>query len=380
MKIGFDAKRANANNTGLGNYSRFVIGALAEFAPENSYQLYVPRRRENMEYAELLRTFPALEQRLPASQFWRGLLSSLWRTFAIKGDLRREGVDIFHGLSNEIPLALRSSSVRSVVTIHDLIFLRYPKLYKPIDRWIYNLKFRYAARHADLVIAVSECTKRDIVELYGVAPERIEVVYQGCAPHFAVKCSDDAKRALRAKYNLPAKFILNLGTLEERKNLLLCVKSLEQLPSDIHLVACGRATPYSAEVMQYAQERGVADRITLLHNCSYGDLPALYQSSELFIYVSRYEGFGIPIIEALSSGVPVVAATGSCLEEAGGDAALYVSPDDVGECAEAIKRFLDDAELRNAAIERGYQHIKRFSKESIAQQLTALYNSILSRQ
>lgn len=377
MKIGFDAKRANANNTGLGNYSRFIIEALAQYAPENEYQLYVPKHKRHSEYEALLNEYTSLEERLPSKGVWRGLLSSVWRTLSIRSDLRREGVEIFHGLSNEIPLGMSNSNTRTVVTIHDLIFLRIPSIYKPLDRWIYNLKFRYACRRADRVIAVSECTKRDIVELYNVSPERITVIYQWCAPHFATTYDEATLQDVRAKYNLPQRFILNVGTLEERKNLMLCVKALEKLPADIHLVACGRATPYSDKVMQYASKQGIADRIHLIHNCSYADLPIVYQCAEVFLYPSRYEGFGIPIIEALSCGVPVVAATGSCLEEAGGDAASYVNPDDDVACAKAIARFLDDIEHRNGAITRGKKYVERFSKESIAGEIAELYRGMM---
>ncbi len=380
MKIGFDAKRANANNTGLGNYSRFVISALAQYVSCNKYQLYIPKRKKNREYEELYVDYPTLlEERLPSSSLWRKL-SAVWRTFTIKSDLEREGVEIFHGLSNEIPVGLDKSSVRSVVTIHDLIFLRYPSFYKPMDRWIYNLKFRYACLHSDHIIAVSERTKLDIVELYGIDPTRISVIYQGCASHFAQSYSEERQREVREKYSLPDRYILNVGTLEERKNLMLCVKALESLPTDIHLVAVGRATPYSDEVMRYAESKGLSSRITLLHKCQYVDLPVVYSAAEVFLYPSLYEGFGIPIIEALSGGIPVVAATGSCLEEAGGDAALYVAPDDEVACATAIMRFIEDKELRNESISRGREYVKRFSKEHIARQIDELYKLILSCQ
>ncbi len=379
MKVGFDAKRANANNTGLGNYSRFVISALAEYAADNIYELYVPKRKKNREYDDLFVDFPALTEQLPSSSLWRKL-SAVWRTLTIKGDLERRGVEIFHGLSNEIPLGLGGSSVRSVVTIHDLIFLRYPSFYKPIDRWIYNLKFKYACLHSDHIIAVSERTKLDIVELYSVDPERISVIYQGCAPHFSKEFSAERRAEVRAKYSLPERYILNVGTLEERKNLMLCVKALEHLPEEIKLVAVGRATPYSEEVMRYAESKGLTHRILLLHNCVYADLPVVYKEAEVFIYPSLYEGFGIPIIEALSGGIPVVAATGSCLEEAGGDAAAYVATDDAEGCAAAVRRFIDDREYREEAIARGRNYVKRFSKERIAGEIEELYRVILSRQ
>ncbi len=378
MKIGFDAKRANRNFTGLGNYSRFVIEAMARYEAENEYQLYLPKYRSNREYDALRETYPAIKQFEPSQGLFRGALSSLWRTLFMRGDLERNGVDIYHGLSNEIPLGLASSSVRTVVTIHDLIFRRLPRCYKPIDRWIYDLKFKYACRRADRVIAVSECTKRDIVELYGIASERVDVIYQGCAPHFSVDALEAARAAeVRAKYQLPERFILNVGTLEERKNLLLVVKALERLPEEVHLVACGRSTKYMDGVMEYAEERGLTERIHIINGCGYFDLPYMYHLAEVSIYPSRYEGFGIPIIESLSCGTPVVAAMGSCLEEAGGDAAAYVDADDAEGCAKEILRFMDDAEYRAAAVARGLKYVERFSKERIAADIARLYNEMM---
>lgn len=377
MKIGFDGKRANANNTGLGNYSRFVVGSLAENYAENKYLMYIPRHKANREYDAIVQAHTSVESLLPQRKLWRGALRSLWRTKAIVGDIRRDGIDIYHGLSNELPVGIHRAGCRSVVTIHDLIYARFPELFKPIDRWIYGLKFKYACRHSDAIIAVSDCTKRDIVEFFGTDPDKISVIYQGCDPQFARLYSQEQKEACRTKYNLPKRFISSVGTLEERKNILLAVKALEHLPTDIHLVACGRNTPYSERVAQYAAEHGLAERVHLISGVSYTDLPLIYQLSEVMVYPSRFEGFGIPIIEAQSSHIPVVAATGSCLEEAGGDAALYVAPDDDEALAEAVSKILGDEKLRTTMVDKGLENVKRFTREKIASDIEALYKSLI---
>ncbi len=377
MKIGFDAKRANSNRTGLGNYSRFVIEALCEYYPQDKHLLYVPKRKKNAQFDEIVSAFDSTSVELPKKGIWQGALSSLWRIGAMTSDLASDGVEIFHGLSNEIPFGVKRSGAKIVVTIHDLIFLRYPQFYKPIDRWIYTQKFRYACQKADLVIAVSECTKRDIVKFFGIDPSKIEVVYQGCDPMFAVRYSEQEKQVVREKYNLPQKFILNVGSLEARKNLMLCVKTLAKLDNSIHLVACGKHTPYTDEVMHYVRENNLEERVHLLHNTEYQDLAKIYQCAEVFMYPSLFEGFGIPIIEALSGGVPVVAATGSCLEEAGGDAAKYVDPEDDTAAAAYIQQLLTSQTVRNQAIERGLEYVKRFSKASIAQVIRSCYERVL---
>lgn len=372
--IGFEAKRANANRTGLGNYSRFVIRSLKRAGIGDRLNLYIPKRKANAEYDALLE-MDGVTSHLPDRPVWRRL-SALWRVFGVAQQLQRDGVKLFHGLSNELPCGLGRRGIRSVVTVHDLIFRILPGCYKPVDRWIYTWKFRSACRRADRIVAVSECTKRDIVRLFGIDPAKIEVIYQGCDEMFAERRSAaELDRAAR-EYGLPERYLLNVGTLEERKNLLEVVQALEHLPAEIHLVAVGGRTAYTARVERYAAEHGLTDRIHLLHKVTYRDLPLLYARAEVMVYPSRYEGFGIPIIEALNAGIPVVAATGSCLEEAGGPDQLYVSPDDPAELARAVRRILDDPELRRALAERGRAYVERFRMEVVGPQMADLYGRL----
>ena len=370
MIIGFDAKRANANFTGLGNYSRFMVDTMATYGNEHKYRMYIPKKCKNALYDSLLKhkNVASIQPR----SFLMKRCKALWRTFFIKRGLLQDGVQLYHGLSNELPVGIHRTGIRSVVTIHDLIFLRYPQYYHWLDRIIYNYKFRYACRKADRIVAVSECTKRDIVKFYGISPDKIDVVYQGCDPVFAQPVSAEAKARVREAYHLPDQFILSVGTIEERKNLLLAVKAVEQL-GDVHLVAVGKSTAYADKVKEYIETHGLSDRIHIIHNLKFGDLPVLYHMAEAFVYPSRFEGFGIPIVEALSAGVPVIAATGSCLEEAGGPRSLYVGPDDVAGTAAATKRVWGDAALRRELIEAGKAYVVRFDPKRLADEMNAVY-------
>lgn len=269
-------------------------------------------------------------------------------------------------------MGIHRTGIRSVVTIHDLIFLRYPQYYHRLDRIIYNRKFNYACRKADRIVAVSECTKRDIVKFYGISPEKIDVVYQGCDPVFARPVSKKEKDRVRAAYGLPERFILSVGTIEERKNLLLAVKAVEKL-DDVHLVAIGKSTDYAKKVQDYVEAHGLENRVHIIHNLKFGDLPILYHLASLFVYPSRFEGFGIPIVEALSAGVPVIASTGSCLEEAGGEHSIYVDPDDVEGMANAMKKVLADEHLRREMIEKGKEYVVRFDPKTLADEMNAVY-------
>lgn len=376
MIIGLDAKRAVANRTGLGNYSRFIVDILATHQKNHKYHLFIPKRKENISYDNLLE-HNNVTSALPQSATMK-YFSSLWRSYFIKSDLLQDGVQLYHGLSNELPIGIRKTGIKSVVTIHDLIFLRYPQYYKPIDRKIYNFKFKYACEVADRIIAISESTKRDIMKYYNIPEEKIDVVYQGCDPRFAIKASEEEKKRVKECYQLPDKYILNVGSIETRKNLMLVVQALKELPAEIHLVAIGKKTNYSDAILAYAQENGIKNRLHLIHKLPYQDLAAVYQGAELFVYPSRFEGFGIPIIEAMHSQLPVIAATGSCLEEAGGPHSLYVDPDDTPALISAIHRVMNENGLKEQMIAEGNKHLEQFREDVLAKSLYSVYNKCFS--
>ena len=373
MNIGFDAKRAIQNNTGLGNYSRYVIEILSRFYEGNGYFLYAPKNRKNPRL-EAIQTRKTVFFRFPVS-IWKRF-SSLWRTFGVKEDLKKDQITVFHGLSNELPIHIKRTGIPTVVSIHDLIFLRYPGFYPPIDRWIYKLKFRHACRVADRIIAVSECTKRDIISSFGAPEEKIKVVYQSCHSSFKEILSPDMKENVRREYSLPAQYLLYVGTIENRKNLLLIVKALKYLDIDIHLVAVGKKTRYQTVVEKYVMEHHLSTRVHFHHHVSFKHLPAFYQLAQIFILPSYYEGFGIPVIEALTSGTPVIAATGSCLEEAGGEHSIYIDPDNETMLADKINWILNDTTLANQMSEEGKKYVERFSDENIAKDFMAIYKEV----
>ena len=376
MRIGFDGKRAVQNFTGLGNYSRYIVDILCQFGPENEYVLYAPKKRENKRLDKLTKQYQQLQLSYPTTSSWKKF-SSLWRVWGVTRQLEKEKIDIFHGLSNELPLNIHQSEVKSIVTIHDLIFLRYPQYYHSIDRKIYTYKFRKACENADKIIAISECTKRDIIEFFRIPADKIEVVYQGCDPSFIHHVAEEKKREVRAKYQLPDHYILNVGSIEERKNALSAVQALMMLPEQIHLVIVGRHTEYTDKVEHFIKENKLEERVHIISNVPFDDLPAFYQLAEIFVYPSRFEGFGIPIIEALYSGIPVVAATGSCLEEAGGPDSIYVHPDDIKGMADAFKQIYTDPERKKNMIEKGHSFAKRFSEEKQAEEILNIYKKLM---
>lgn len=386
MNIGFDAKRAAQNRTGLGNYSRFVIRILSEKFTGNQYHLYTPKPHR-MPYLQEIPTLKHLFLHFPPQGIW-SRLRSLWRVWGITKDIQKDGIHIFHGLSNELPLNIGTPEQRKmkadgkgckyIVTVHDLIFIHTPQYYHWIDRQIYNFKFRRACRCADRVIAVSEYTKQEIMHYYHTPESKIDVVYQGCDPVFSQKIEEGKLQEVKARYQLPDKFVLYVGSIEERKNLMLVAKAMAKLNgrAAIHVVAVGRRTAYVDKIQNFLKAQGIEHLFHFYHQVPYADLPSFYKWASTFAYPSRIEGFGIPLLEAISSGVPAIGCTGSCLEEAGGPNSIYVNPNDVQGMADAILRTCTDEDLRQHMISEGKKYALNFSDEKLSHNLMKVYENL----
>ena len=375
MIIGFDAKRIVRNNTGLGNYCRTLINDMIRRNDSNmKLLLYTPDKGRDVLRNQIIESDNSRFV-FPKKKLGK-IYKSLWRTKNIVKQLQEDKVQIYHGLSGELPLGLRNSDIKSVVTIHDLIFLRHPEYYHWFDRKMYTWKFHQTIKQADRIIAVSECTKRDILEFGKIDPEKISVIYQSCNPKFTNMPTEGEMEAATKKYDLPKRYLLCVGTIEERKNLMLAVKSLSLLPEDIHLVAVGKKTKYADKVMETADKTGVSHRLHLLSGVSDDELNVIYKKAEVFVYPSRYEGFGIPIIEAIFCGLPVVASTGSCLEEAGGPDCLYVNPDDSKGMAAAIMQLLNNEEERKRRITSSLEYVQKYKGTNIANAVIEVYEEL----
>ncbi len=371
MKIGFDAKRAFLNYTGLGNYSRSVITSLHRYFPEQEYFLYTPKIAQNAR-TRGLEAAANLHIRRPALP----LLKSLWRSRLVVPRLQKDQLDIYHGLSHELPLGLHKTAIRSVVTMHDLIFLRYPEYYKLADRKIYEAKFRYACNHADRIVAISEQTRNDIRTYFDIPADKISVIYQSCDPAFTQMATEEQLLQVKKRYQLPEQYLLSVGTIEARKNLLLLIRALALLRVPLKLVVIGKGTQYLDKVKAEIEKLRLTDRVIFLEQVPFTDLPALYQLATTFVYPSEFEGFGIPILEALYSGTPVIAATGSCLEEAGGPDSLYVHPQDEQGLAIAIETIHDNEEQRSRMITAGKKYAALFTERRQAEQLMTVYREL----
>jgi glycosyltransferase involved in cell wall biosynthesis len=372
MKIGFDGKRAANNLTGLGNYSRSLILQLANYFPNNEYLVYAPKVKDHPQITAFFKT-RGVKLKLAWSSF-------LWRSFGILKQLKADNITLYHGLSQELPFGIATSGIKSIVTIHDLIYIRFPKYFPFIDRQIYRFKGQYACRKADAVIAISERTRQDLIELFKVPAEKVSVIYQSCDDSFKQPFEQVRLAEIKAKYALPEQYILNVGTIEERKNQLLLIKALPSLPEACKLVLIGKQQPYAKKLHAEIERLGLHARVVFLKDVSFMDLPGIYQLAKVFVYPSLYEGFGIPIIEALYAGVPVIAATGSCLEEAGGPDSIYINPQDHTALANATNKLLNAPESCRNMADQGLKFVQKFNNEVIAAQLMAFYEGIASKR
>ena len=356
MKIGFDAKRYYHNQTGLGNYSRTLVSGLQRLYPDNDYILYD-----------------------------EGAFS---RTFRLLGKAAADGCDIFHGLSNEIPMALTVGNSTAlpytIVTMHDIAWLTFPEMYKPIDRKIYDWKYGRSCQKADKVIAISESTKRDVMRFYGVPESRIEVIYQPVQQYYYEPLeATEADRLIDDHFHgtLPKdSYILYVGSINSRKNLLAAVKALALLPAERRplLLIIGNGHEYRRRVEEYIHTEHLESytRIeTGIHNNRL--LQALYQRARAFVYPSFYEGFGLPVVEAALQQTPVITTTVSSLPEAAGPDACLIDPHDKDSAAliaHHLDRLLCDDALRRSVGQQMEAYARRmFTPDTLTKQIMELY-------
>ena len=386
MKIGYDAKRFFNNKTGLGNYSRTLIDTLSKYHPEHEYHLFSPKKDDSI-YEDFTQENAKKGQNTEgplSTHFPEGFnkkIGALWRSYFIKKDVQKADIQLFHGLSGELPMSL-PKDVKTVVTIHDLIHERYPQYYPFFDRKMYSWKFKSACEKADMIVAISEQTKRDIINFYKINESKIKVIYQSCHPQF--RWSNTSKLGSNyfiQKYKLPNNYLLYVGTINERKNLLglLKVFAEEGAISDlIKLVIVGNGKgKYFDECIAFIRKNKLENRIFMMQNLDFEDFPYIYKNALALVYPSFFEGFGIPIIEAMWSGCPVITSEGGCFAEAGGPDSLYVNPYSSTDIGTAICNLTTDNALRERMILRGWDYVKKFDEKAIGSQWIELYESLM---
>jgi len=375
VTIAFDAKRYFNNASGLGFYSRTLLDGLRYYYPEHHYLLYTPYNKGRLQV-------PTDGMRLPNT--WLGRqFHPLWRSRAMTAQVKRDGATIFHGLSHELPIGLKRAGIPSVVSMHDLIFLRFPALYPAFDRFFYEKKYRRAAHTADVVVAISTQTRDDLRDFFQVPADKIKIIGQSCDAVFerlSLRYLPDREALPLPEYpNLPVKdYLMSVGSLTPRKNwhtLLQALSILQKQGIDVPLVAVGAG---NSRYAQQIRQQAVQNRLRvhwLDHHVSTAALAGLYRRAATMVYPSIFEGFGIPILEALTVGVPVVTTRGGCFEEVAGPAALYAAADDAVELAAQIERSFDNA-VRQQLLAQIPEQIRPYSPEHICAEWMGVYEGL----
>lgn len=383
MNIGYDGKRAYQNKTGLGNYIRSLVAILTQHYPDNHYFLFAPKKTDLFNVED----FSHVKAIFPATAFYKKF-PALWRRSGMVKDIAASQLNIFHGVSNELPKGIQHTGVKSVVTVHDLIYERFPKTYKFDERYVHRWKIKHACKVADAVIAISQQTKNDLIEFYKVPEEKIFISYQSCNPIFQQNISDEEKAVTKKRYNLPDEYFLFVSSIAPRKNLITLCKAMVFLKNSINipLVVIGNGKKEKEEAKALMAANGISERLILLNelpqskNNSFttaADFPAIYQQALALVYPSIFEGFGAPLLEALWSGLPVISSDASCLPEVGGDAALYFSPYDAKKLAEHMQQVATNKNLVKALKEKGFHQARKFTTEAYAESIMNVYKTIL---
>lgn len=369
MKIGFDAKRLFQNTTGLGNYSRTLVDNLHTYHPEHEIYLYAPRLRNTQRTAKFLSGDYHL--RTP-----KGIARLGWRSMGVVKEMKRNKVDLYHGLSHELPLGIKNSKISSVVTIHDLLYKYFPEDFPWVDRIIYDNKFRFACEHSSRIIAISEATRNDIIKHYKVDPDKIEVIYQTVSTEFSRNITDQEALTVTDKYKLPAEYILNVGSVIKRKNLEILIRALALIPDAkrIPLVIVGTGSNYKEFITGLIISLNLDKWIIWISGPSLAELNILYRKSLFSVYPSLMEGFGLPVLESIMAGTPVITTNRSSLTEAGGKIAHYISGDNAEELCEKMMQLSSGSSDMNT--QDVHDHLNKFDAKKLTEQLNGVYKTL----
>ncbi len=359
LNIAFDAKRYFYNQSGLGVYSRSLVKSLIQHIPDVNITLAVSKLPASVSIESL-----KYQQINVISN--KGFLPDwYWRSYKIAPLLKQSDISIYHGLSHELPVGIEHTRVKSVVTVHDLLFLDFPQDYSWLDRQIYFQKMKYALKVADSVLAISTYTKKRIIHHFDIDPNRIVVIPPIAESDFWIAESTSENIDSLKKYNLPQEYFLFVGSWGARKNLKAVIAALQLLKWPLPLVVIGKQGNLLGDEINQKN-------MYYIQNVDRQQLKILYKHSSGLLFPSIAEGFGLPVLEALMCGVPALTSQDSAMSESSGEFTVLVDPFSTDDIAKGILK------LNTAIPDRQMiqEHIKRFSPEQISAELDQLYKKI----
>ncbi len=370
MRIGLEISPLAINSSGIPNYILRLLHGFATIDKENQYFLYTNRPIPfDLGLPDNFRTV-ILKRPLPRFQ--------MWFQIELPHRLKKDGIDVFHGLFSRLPFVL---PVPSVITVHDLSGYKMPWLHKRKTHFT-NLMYPLYVKKASRIIAVSEFTAKELASCFPETSSKTTVVHEAAPPEYSEITKESELNRVREKYNLPGRFFLFLGTLEPRKNLPGLLDAFLQAADSVphSLVISGAVGWKTKELFNELKMSGIEDRIKLTGFVDREDIPALMSLAEVFVYPSFYEGFGLPVVEAMACGTPVITSNISSLPEVASDAALLVDPLSTDSICNAIKTLAHDEGRRLLLREKGLKRAGEFSWEKTARETLQVYRQAISEE
>ena len=375
MIIGIDIRVIGKKCTGDEVYFFNLVKNLAAIDKANKYFLFTDRDQEKdsdlareIEKLELGSNFKIIFLNSP-NRFW-------WNLWALPNYLRQNPVDIFH--TQYIAPFWLPKNIKLVLTIHDISFNFFPKYIKKSDLFFLKTLLPRSIRRADKIITVSQSEQEQIINFYKIQPEKIDFVYNGVDyENFAKEFSEEEKEKVRQKYNLPQKFLLYIGTFQPRKNIPVLIEAIKSL--DIKLILAGNrnARNFDKKINEVIEKNNFQNKVIFPGWIDEEDKPALLQIADCFVFPSLYEGFGIPIVEAMAAGTPVISSNKTSLPEVGKDGVLFCDPKNTDEFSKRIYQAIADENLKADIIKRGSEIAKLYSWQKTAEKTLNMYKSLM---
>ncbi|MEM4230902.1 MAG: glycosyltransferase family 1 protein [Candidatus Pacearchaeota archaeon] len=362
-RFGFDAKTGLPNRVGSGEFCFQLINNLSKIDKKNEYFIFLPKDPT-----------PDLPKK---HKNWNYVVfsSRLWTLLGLSRRLMsyKEKIDVFFSPTHYLPFVTRGPSV---IAILDVSYLHFPELFRKKD--LYQLKFwgKYSMNKAKKIITISRASKNDIIKEYGVNPSKVVVIYPGIKEISNIKYKLSDMDKLKKKYKISGNYILFVGTIQPRKNIARLIEAFSKLETDLDLVIIGKKGWMWEDILKAPQKFGIENRVKFLHEVPDDELPTFYKNAVCFVLPSLYEGFGLPILEAMKFGCPVLASNVSSLPEAGGDAALYCNPENVDDIAKNLESIIQNSELREQLVKKGFEQVKKFSWENAARETLKVLEEI----
>ncbi len=371
MQIAINTLGPSKLKAGIGRYVSNLVNDLAKIDDKNKYFIFV--NEDNFEwFANITNSNFKIIKLSNYSKI--KFMRVLWEQFILPLYCVTKKIDLLHSPGFTLPFI---KTCKQAVTIHDMTFFNYPEHHTFLKRIYFPMMIKHAAKRADLIFADSENTKQDIIKILKVKPDEIQTVHLGVEDIFFEKRNEKETKRILSKYNINKKYLLFVGTIEPRKNIATLISAFAKLPrEDLDLVICGKLGWMYDEIFSLIKKEGISEQVKLLGFVPDEDLPSLYANSEVFVYPSFYEGFGLPVIEAMASGCPVITSNLSSTKEIAGESAMLIDPNDQEELIQAIKNLLANDKMRQNLIKKGRLRAKEFTTLATAEKTLRAYQSM----